>query len=135
MVSIVEEKDAIRELLARYCFLFDGGHFEEWLDLFTEDGAFDLGSRGRYQGRPALRAFLKIVPLVDGRPLMRHFVTNTIIKVAGDSATVASYVLVVRGGDAVAIGVAGRYEDTVVKIDGTWRFKERLVHFDLMTAV
>jgi 3-phenylpropionate/cinnamic acid dioxygenase small subunit len=130
--SVLEEKDAIRELMACYCFHFDNGEFEQWLDLFTEEAVFDLGARGRFAGRDALRKFLKIIPLTDGLPGMRHCVMNSIVAVAGNQATAQSYVIVVQGGDIVGITVAARYEDRLVKQGGAWRFTERKVHFDLM---
>ena len=132
MPSVLQEKDAIRELLARYCFHFDAGEFEEWLGLFAPDGVFDLGPQGRIGGRDALREFLTLVPLTDGLPMTRHGVMNIIINVDGERATARSYVLVMGGGERVSIGVAGRYEDQIVKIAGQWRFKERKVYFDLV---
>ena len=134
MAGTWEDREAIRELIARYCFHFDNGEFEEWIHLFTEDGAFDLGARGRFAGRSALREFLTVVPLVDGRPPMRHFVTNIILHVADDTATALSYVLVVGAADVPTVNVAGRYDDRLAKIDGTWRFTERRVYFDLMAV-
>src|SRR6266849_1365833 len=122
MASTLEEKDAIRELMARYCFHFDNGEFEDWLQLFTTDGAFDLGPRGRFAGRESLRQFLNVIPLTNGRPMMRHCVMNSIVSVDGDRATARSYVVVVQGGDVPRISVAGRYEDRMTKAGGAWRF-------------
>ncbi len=132
MGSMLEEKDAIRDLLARYCFHFDAGELEQWIELFTPDGVFDLGPRGRISGHDGLREFLQVLPLVDGLPMTRHYVTNSIIDIDGDRATARSYVMVLGPGERVAIGVAGRYEDEIVKLAGQWRFKQRKVHFDLM---
>ncbi len=134
MSSVLEEKDAIRELLARYCFHFDNGEFEQWLSLFTDDGAFDLGARGRFQGRDALRRFLRVVPLSNGSPMIKHCVMNSIVDVTGDRATARSYVVVLRGGDALALSVAGRYEDQLTKQGGDWRFLERKAHLDMMNT-
>ena len=126
------EKDAIRELLARYCFHFDNGEFDAWLDLFCDDGIFDLGTMGRFAGREGLRKFLTNVPLTKGLPMLKHCVMNSIVEVDGDRATARSYVVIVRGGETVALGLAGRYEDRLVKQAAGWRFQERKVHFDLM---
>ena len=134
MPTVLEEKDAIRELLAAYCFHFDNGEFDPWLQLFTPDGVFDLGARGRVAGQAALRQFLHGIPLTDGLPMMRHCVMNSIVQVDGDHATARSYVVVVHGGPTVGITLAGRYEDRLVKRDGAWRFAERVVHFDLMSG-
>jgi len=134
MPSVLEEKDAIRELLAHYCFHFDNGEFDQWLNLFTDDGAFDLGARGRFQGRDALRNFLKVVPLTKGVPMIKHCVMNSIVSVDGDHATARSYVVVLRGGEALALSVAGRYEDQLTKQAGEWRFAERKAYLDMMNA-
>ena len=132
MPSVLEDKDAIRDVLARYCFHFDLGEFEEWLQLFTEDGVFEVHGMGRFVGRNQLRAFLGAIPLVDGLPMLKHCAMNEIIVVDGDRAEVRSYVLVVGGESEVRVGVAGRYEDQLRRANGAWRFAERRAHLDLM---
>ncbi len=37
-MSVLEDKDAIRELLHRYCFCMDEGRFVELAALFADDG-------------------------------------------------------------------------------------------------
>ena len=134
MTSVLEEKDAIHETIADYCFHFDGGEFDQWVDLFTEDGTFDAGRMGAHKGKDALRAFLKNIRLTNGLPMMKHCVMNEVIKVNGNEATAKSYIVVVRakGEGALVNGIAGRYEDHFVKQGSRWLFKTRKVHFDLM---
>ncbi len=139
MASVLEEKDAIHETIANYCYHFDGGEFDKWLDLFTEDGIFDAGeTAGIHTGKEALRTFVDGVPgripMKDGMPLLKHCVMNEIIKVNGDEATAMSYIIVVRskGESALVNGLAGRYEDQLVKQGDRWLFKNRKVHFDLV---
>ena len=134
MTTVLEEKDAIHETIAEYCFHFDGGEFDKWVDLFTDDGVFDAGQMGVQKGKDALRAFLKNIRLTDGLPMLKHCVMNEVIKVKGDEATAKSYIVVVRskGEGALVNGLAGRYEDQLVKQGDRWLFKNRKVHFDLM---
>lgn len=134
MASVLEEKDAIHETIANYCFYFDGGEFDQWVDLFTDDGTFDAGRVGVHQGKEALRAFLKSIPLTNGLPMVKHCVMNEIIKVNGNEATAKSYIVLVRskGEGALVNGLAGRYEDHLVNQGDRWLFKTRKVHFDLM---
>ena len=138
MPSVLEDKDAIHETIANYCFHFDGGEFDEWVDLFTEDGTFDAGAVGVQKGKDALRAFVGALPgrmpMKDGAPMLKHCVMNEIIKVNGDEATAKSYIIVVRskGESALVNGLAGRYEDQLVRQGDRWLFKTRKVHFDLM---
>lgn len=134
MPTALEEKDAIRELQARYCFHFDNAEFDRWLDLWTPDAAFDLGTRGRLVGREGLRKFLQSIPLTNGSPMMRHCVMNSLVEVDGDRAQAWCYVVVIHGGSPLGITVAGRYEDQLVKAGDRWRFQERKVFFDLMAS-
>jgi hypothetical protein len=53
MPTAVEDKDAIREVLAEYCFRLDDGHFAEMAALFTEDGTWDTAF-GEATGRAAI---------------------------------------------------------------------------------
>ena len=133
MPTELEEKDAIRELQARYCFHFDNAEFDRWLNLWTPDGAFDLGQRGgRLVGRDRLSKFLRSIPLTNGSPLMRHCVMNSIVEVDDKRAKAWCYVVVIHGGKPLGITLAGRYEDQLIKSDGGWLFQERKVSFDLM---
>jgi len=131
MPSELEEKEAIRELLARYCFHFDNGEFDAWLDLFTADGIFDVGAVGRFTGRAGLQELLARVPLTNGVPLIRHCVMNSIVRVDGDRATACCYVVVLRDGEVPTVNVVGRYEDQLVKVGAQWRFRERRVFLDM----
>jgi hypothetical protein len=138
MTSVLEEKDAIHETIASYCFHFDGGEFDKWVDLFAEDGTFDAGRMGAHSGKDALRAFVssvkKTLPMANGMPALKHCVMNEIIKVNGEEATAQSYVvaIIAKGEGALVNGLAGRYEDQLVKHLDRWLFKTRKVHFDLM---
>ena len=134
MYNQLEEKDAIRETMARYCFHFDGGHIDEWVELFTEDGIFDRGEYGVQSGREELRAFFRGYPLPDGTPRLMHFISNVIIELNGNEAKSQSYVLVVRPNKDGALinGLAGRYEDKLVKAGEQWLFRVRKVTFDYL---
>ena len=52
-MSLLEEKDAIREVLAEYCFRLDGGDYDGMAALFTEDGTWDTAF-GKGTGRAAI---------------------------------------------------------------------------------
>lgn len=59
MVSSADEKDAIREVMARYCHALDACRFDDVAALFAEDGEWmtDYGSaRGRAEIAALLRA-------------------------------------------------------------------------------
>jgi 3-phenylpropionate/cinnamic acid dioxygenase small subunit len=129
------EKDEIRELLTRYCHHYDDGDFTQWLALWTEDGLLDVDGQ-LYRGRAGLEAFTRRALLVDGKPQMKHIVTNELISVDGERAEARCYLLVVRkaADGALFESTAGTYSDEIVKRSGRWHFAKRVVRRDLRAA-
>lgn len=136
MTTVLEEKDAIHETIANYCFYVDAGELDKWADLFTDDGIFDAGDLGRCTGKDAIRAFIEptLRPWSKTMPPAKHCVMNEIITVNGTEATAKSYIVVIvaKGEGELVTSLAGRYEDQLVKQGVRWLFKSRKVHPDLM---
>ena len=84
-MSLLEEKDAIREVLAEYCFRLDGGDYDGMAALFTEDGTWDTAF-GKGTGRAAIAQLARDIRARagDNRPRAIHLVTNIVIKLDGD---------------------------------------------------
>src|ERR1700681_4349498 len=53
--TAADDREAVREVLAEYCFRLDDGRFDEMAALFTEDGTWDTAF-GAATGRPAIAA-------------------------------------------------------------------------------
>jgi len=129
-MSVIEDKEAIRELFSEYCFHMDDRRFRELADLFTEDGEW-ITSYSRARGREELATLLaKINPTKESGIVRKHFVVNSLISITGNTATSrASYLVFAGKGHGPEPVVAGTYVDELVKTDGGWRFKSRqLVH-------
>ena len=131
-MSVIEDKDAIRELLARYCFLLDGYKLREFAALFTADGEW-ISRNGNAAAPEAIERLLRgLVPEPAPGKRRKHFTTNIIIELSGDSATVVSNFLVVRDSEAgPVISVAGTYDDTVVRTPAGWKFQSRRLSHDI----
>lgn len=127
MASEQADKDAIRELLATYCFRLDNGRFEEMAALFTEDGTWDTAF-GKGTGRAGIVAQARSIAGTGPRPRRVHLTTNIVIELTGDSATVQSNWTVIQNTQSgPQIGSAGGYADQVVKQSGKWLFKYRKI--------
>jgi hypothetical protein len=133
MSGALEDKDAIREVLAEYCFCLDGGRFAEMAALFAPDGTWHTAF-GKATGRADIEALANRVANRAGpRPRGAHLVTNIVIKLAGDKpagdrASVASNWALAQnspGGPIVSSG--GAYVDEMVKLDGRWLFHYRKI--------
>ena len=61
MPGMLEEKDAIRELLAEYCFRLDSGWFDGMAALFAENGTWETAF-GKATGREAIAAHAVSAP-------------------------------------------------------------------------
>ena len=69
------EKDAIRAVMAEYCFRLDGDRFAEMAALFTEDGTWDTAF-GKGTGRAEVEALVRRIRGSSPRPRAIHHVTN-----------------------------------------------------------
>lgn len=122
-----DDKDAIRELLHRYCFYMDDGRFTELAALFTEDGEWIAPYRTA-KGRPDIATWLQ--QSVPPQPRRMHYVMNSVIDCAGMRATVRSnYLVMIEGPNGPVPSVCGTYDDVLVKEADGWRFqRRRLIH-------
>src|SRR5713101_2487858 len=97
MPNALEEKDAIREVLAEYCFSLDGARYDDMAALFTEDGTWDTAF-GKATGRAAIAGLARDIRANagDNRPRAVHLVTNIAIALDGERAEVSSNWTVVQ---------------------------------------
>ncbi len=120
-LAVLEAKDEIRELTAKYCFAVAEGDAAGIIDLFCTDGVFSMRDR-EWAGQQGLRA------LYDGAAAgvtPKPYIQNHIIEVNGDDATGRCGVEIRMVNKGQAITVAGHYFDTYRKVDGRWRFARR----------
>ena len=124
---MLEDKDAIRELLHRYCFYMDEGRFVDLAALFADDGAWIAPYRAA-KGPAEIAAWLE--QSVPQQPKRMHYVMNSIIDMAGTRATARSnYLVMVEGPSGPIPSVCGTYADELVNLPDGWRFQRReLIH-------
>ena len=122
-----EDKDAIRELLHRYCFYMDEGCFAELAALFSDDGEWIAPYRSA-TGPADIAAWL--TQSVPALPRRMHYVMNSIIDCDGSRATARSnYLVMVEGANGPFPSVCGTYDDVLVRQPDGWRIQRRqLIH-------
>jgi hypothetical protein len=126
-MSELAEKDAIREVMAEYCFRLDGDRFAEMAALFTADGTWDTAF-GKGTGHDGIEALVRRIRGTGPRPRAIHHVTNIVIKLDGAAAKCFSnWVTVQNSEQGPKIGSAGSYTDDMVKQDGAWLFRYRKI--------
>ncbi len=115
--------DAIRNTIARFCQHLDSRRFKEWSETFTSDGVF-----GRYDGRQAIYEMI-LGGELNNRPELKrqHAVTNSVIEIRGSTAEATSDLTMYdKVGDGPITVRLGRYYDRLEEQpDGAWLFRER----------
>lgn len=116
----------IHDLLARYNHAIDAGDAPAWAATFTSDGAFTSSGRTR-TGTQELQAFA--VDFATRMPGSRHWVSNVVIEGDDDRATMRCYLQLLKtgAGSPPTIATTARYEDTLRRVDGVWKFASRTV--------
>ena len=128
----LEDRAEIERLLLDYGRHLDARDFAAYGRLFAEDGEW-VGGFGTASGGPAnIQAFMeKAMGTAPNTARNYHLLTNFVITVTGDTATAWSrWAFVVPGPSGATIAQAGRYDDTLVRENGRWRFKRRTASND-----
>jgi ketosteroid isomerase-like protein len=120
MPTVTEDRDAIRDMLARYIAMLDSDSLvaERWSAFYTDDGRFLQEGRDPIVGQAALTEFA--ATLTAGG--MRRLTTDHIIEVDGDTATCEATVMIYVNGQ---LGAIGRATDVLRRVDGAWRIAQR----------
>ena len=134
MATAFEDWHAIHTLLTTYAEHLDAGRFAAVAALF-EHATYRIEHAGgsgvsSYEGAAEVQAFCEQTRLhPDGTPRTRHLVTNVDIHVDGDAATSRSYATVLQQTDALPLQpiASGCYVDRFARVDGAWRFADRLI--------
>lgn len=120
------DREAIRDLLARYTYSGDRGRIADLAACFAEDGVLEFpGNKGT--GPAGVLAALTSGTRNPAISFIRHHITNPLIEVDGNLATARSYFAVTsnNGPDH-----SGTYADKLVRAAQGWRFAHRLVRVD-----
>ena len=126
-------REKIRDTLARYNWAGDAGRVDDLADTFCTDGVLEIRGLKALRGRSEIAAFLSVVADSVGvsarvKPIVRHNLANMLFTaVTPDQAQVSSYFTVVSH---VGLDHCGRYRDTLVPDEDSWRIKHRKVSTD-----
>ena len=121
-LAIIEARDEIRELTARYCHAVVDGDADAIVELFCEDGAFRTHTLAP-TGREELREFYAAG--VGGKT-HKPFVQNHVIEIEDETQATGRCSVEIRVmQDGEAYTQAGHYFDKYRKDEDRWRFAER----------
>lgn len=132
-VQNLEDQLAIQRVITNYSAYLDARDYDGYVGLFTPDGIWQNGSTRR-EGQAEIREMLAGLfgePDPDFVNLSSfHQIGNFEIDVDGDTAHAKSrFVFVMRGPDGSPTPeLSGQYHDTLVRVGGQWKIKQRVDH-------
>jgi|SRR5690554_2976733 len=125
------DREAIRDLIWRYCRAVDRRDFTALRELYHEDAMDEHG--GMYHGPAA--GFIDALPQIMGpMEVVWHMTGNMLIEVRGDEAEgeiyTWSYHRADLGEGPTDLVVGGRYLDRYRRVDDCWKFQHRKIVMD-----
>lgn len=133
---------AVEALIVTYAERVDLGDFAGVGALFADatyraaNGDDVSVAEGAAAVTAQFEALVRVHP--DGTPRTKHVTTNVVVDLGPDGdpdvATSRCYFTVFQQTEALALQpiIAGRYHDRFVRVDGVWRFADRLIFSDLI---
>lgn len=128
-LRLLEDKEAIRDLLLAYGRALDSRDTQAYADLFAAQGEWS-GGVGQAKTPAGIKKMLDDLfgnSTGGGFSKAHHVMANMVIEVDGDTATASSRWMWVHG-DAEGgplVRRAGIYEDALIREDGAWKFRKR----------
>jgi uncharacterized protein (TIGR02246 family) len=127
----LEDRQAIHELLMNYGRTLDNRDFEGFARLFTADAEYGGGTLV-FKGPAEIRKWLETAQAKNASPKPGrdwHFLLNETVTLHGDEATAVSLgAFFVRGeGNKLESNSIAIYTDLLVRQDGVWKFKRRVL--------
>jgi ketosteroid isomerase-like protein len=136
--GVQSDVEAISTLIMTYAERIDAGDLDGVAALFAH-ATWRVPVRAEpFSGSAAVRRVYDAVILYDGRPCTRHVVTNLVVELHGaDRAVARSYFTVFQALPDFPLQpiIAGRYHDAFERVNGAWRFADRLILSDLIGDV
>ena len=110
--TTADDHAEIRNLLAKYCLLLDLDDMDGWLQLFTDDGTYQVYGREAV-GREGIRK------LLTGAPGGLHLGGPPVVELDGDRATTLRNLLFVDRATGEQRNAV--YDDELVRTAEGWR--------------
>lgn len=119
---------AVQGAIAAYAHALDAGRTDDIAELFWPDGVAEIAGIATFEGQDAIReGFAGFAPT---QPQL-HLVANTVVTswTEKEATAISNLAFFQRGESGWAVQLVGRYDDTLRRQDGEWRFQRRVTTF------
>lgn len=135
-VQWLADIERIKQLKLRYARYCDDNYDPHGIaSCFTEDGVWDGGDFGVYEGRNAIIEGFSAADEIVSYAI--HYTTNPIIEVNGDAAAGTWYLWqpMITAQDNASVWYMAHYEEEYLRQDRQWLIKHLKLHAKSMSAV
>lgn len=132
-IVLLQDTDAIENLVSIYGYYLDKQQWDQFADLFSDDATMEISERGVYVGKPSIRKALGLFGPQNIEPghVHNHMQLQPVIHIDADGKTAR-----VRNRAFSQLGAFGRnglwmggvYENVYVKQDGVWKIQKDHVY-------
>jgi uncharacterized protein (TIGR02246 family) len=136
-LQLLEDREEIRQLLVDYGRTLDQRDFQAFAGLFSKDGEYVMGGgMGAVKGPAAISKSMEDIFRRNPTNLREpnfHLFANETIQIRGDEATALSkgcFVVPDESNKPVIVMLA-TYTDDLIRENGRWKIKKRVVHGDI----
>lgn len=132
-IEALEDRNAIQEVTAQYCFATNGKNISDTLKIFHEKAELDVAPWGHFTGKEGLEKFF--VGIWSIASDLQHLTHNHVIKINGDRATGICHfeaTLTIGGKPLICAGI---YDDNLVKEKGIWYIMKRIIKMDYLVPL
>jgi hypothetical protein len=118
------DREELVALTIRYATAIDSQRYELLSTVFTADADLDYGEVGHWTGAAEITEFMDLAH--RGAANTMHRMSNQVIAVDGDTATMRTYVdALILGPDGSGVNAIGFYDDEAVRTADGWRIGKR----------
>lgn len=127
---LIEEELAVKDVLVRYTYFYDGGDLDGVMSVFHDDCVL-INPRGTYVGKEAIRRNYGF--LIALSKIVLHLAPNAMVRFAEgakEAWMTAYYYGVAATPERKLIATGGTYADRLVKVKGDWKIIERRITYN-----
>lgn len=127
-----DDRFAIQDVVAKYCWALDTGDMDALVACFTPDARLIeevFEEPDIWEGHEGIRRVSQHYANAANFPGRQHHTTQLLVEGDSEKADAKSFIIVTEchGEPPYLVRFTGYYTDKVVKVDGQWLFKERTI--------
>lgn len=128
----LEDRFAIQDLVAKYCWALDTGDVDALVACFTPDAVLIeevFEDPDVWEGHDGIRKVSEHYRNSKGFPGRQHHTTQLLVEGDTEAAQARSFIIVTEchGEPPYLVRFTGYYTDEVVKTGGQWLFRKRII--------